>query len=142
MITSADIYPLAQRLHGLIPERLRRWTGSYAEPAERDRLADAMLAELTEAPAASFDRDDPEAYTQAIVMSEALAGFVTLWGCRYGNLDDDVDRAQDALVTAIGGTVIEPGYHLLREGTPITVAAIAHLIGWVCILEVPEGTAG
>jgi hypothetical protein len=26
----------------------------------------------------------------------------------------------------------------LREGTPITMAAIAHLIGFVCILDVPE----
>jgi hypothetical protein len=73
-----------------------------------------------------------------VVISEALAGFVTQWGCRYGNLDDAVDRAQMALVTSLGGTVLELGHYALREGTPITVAAIAHLIGWVCILEVPE----
>jgi hypothetical protein len=32
-LTSADIYPLAQRLHALIPERLWRWTG---KPSDRD----------------------------------------------------------------------------------------------------------
>jgi hypothetical protein len=26
----------------------------------------------------------------------------------------------------------------LAVGIPITAAAIAHLIGWVCILDVPE----
>jgi hypothetical protein len=40
-LTSADIYPLVQRLYTLIPERLRRWTGNPGDPAERDRLADA-----------------------------------------------------------------------------------------------------
>ena len=49
-----------------------------------------------------------------------------------------MDRAQAALVTALGGEVIEPGHFALREGTPITVAAVAHLIGFVCILDVPK----
>jgi hypothetical protein len=44
-----------------------------------------------------------EANLHGIVISEALAGFLTLWGCRYGNLDDEIDRAQAALVTALGG---------------------------------------
>ena len=35
-----------------------------------------------------------EANLHGIVISEALAGFLTLWGCRYGNLDDEIDRAQ------------------------------------------------
>jgi hypothetical protein len=34
--------------------------------------------------------------------------------------------------------VQEPGVYALAVGTPITVAAIAHLIGWVTILEIPE----
>jgi hypothetical protein len=54
------------------------------------------------------------------------------------NFDDDVDRAQAALVSALGGIVREPGVYQLNAGTLITVAAIAHLIGWVTILEVPE----
>jgi hypothetical protein len=28
--------------------------------------------------------------------------------------------------------------HRLQAGTLITVAVIAHLIGWVCVLDVPE----
>jgi hypothetical protein len=43
-----------------------------------------------------------------------------------------------ALVTAMGGRVLEPGVYQLRVGTPLTVAAIAHRIGWVTMLEVPE----
>jgi hypothetical protein len=49
-----------------------------------------------------------------------------------------VDRAQAALVSALGGIVHDVGVYTLADGTPITVAAIAHLIGWVTILDVPE----
>jgi hypothetical protein len=34
--------------------------------------------------------------------------------------------------------VHEPGVSQLKAGTRITVAVIAHLIGWVYILEVPK----
>jgi hypothetical protein len=136
--TSADIYPLAQRLHACIPLALRRWSGFPADPDERDRLANTLLMELTEGPEAPWPDPDEETFTQAVIIAEALAGFVTQWGCRYGNLDEVVDRAQAALVTALGGTVLEPGVYALAEGTPITVVAIAHLIGWVCVLDVEE----
>lgn len=33
------------------------------------------------------------------------------------------------------------GSYAVREGTPIIVAAIAHLIGWVTILDVPDALA-
>jgi hypothetical protein len=135
---SKDLYSLARRLHGLIPPSLRRWTGTSAEPDVRDLLANNLLMELTEVPDAPWPEPDEETFAHAVVISEALAGFVTMWGCRYGNLDEEVDRAQGALVTALGGEVGEPGVFFLREGTPLTVAAIAHLLGWVTILEVPE----
>lgn len=137
-ITSVDIYPLAQRLHALIPAGLRRWTGFPADPGDRDCLANDLVMELIDVPGAPIADDDREGFQQAVIISEALAGFVTQWGCRYGNLDEDRDRAQAALVTALGGQVMEPGIYALRDGTPITVAAIAHLMGWVCILDVPE----
>jgi hypothetical protein len=38
----------------------------------------------------------------------------------------------------LGGVVRKPGVYTLATGMAITVAAIAHLIGWVTILEVPE----
>ena len=41
-------------------------------------------------------------------------------------------------MTALGGVVQEPGVFALAVGTPITTAAIAHLIGWVCILDVED----
>jgi hypothetical protein len=94
--------------------------------------------ELTVVPGAPITEDDQEGFGQAVVISEALAGFVCQWGCRYGNFADEVDRAQAALVTALGGRVLEPGVYQLWVGTPLTVAAVAHLIGWVTILEVPE----
>jgi hypothetical protein len=137
-MTSHDIYPLAQRLYDLVPATLRRWTGKPAGPDDRDRLVNNLLMELTVVPGAPIAEDDQEGFAQAVVISEALAGFVCQWGCRYGNCADDVDRAQAALVTMLGGRVLEPGVYQLRLGTPLTVAAIGHLIGWVTMLEVPE----
>jgi hypothetical protein len=137
-MTSADIYPLAQRLSAAMPESFRRWWALPSDPSARDRLADTLMRELTEGAEPPLDAEDPEAYTQAVVISETLAGFVTGWGCRYGTLDDEVDRATDNFVLALGGTVVDRGMHVLTEDTPISVAAIAHLIGWVCILDVPE----
>jgi hypothetical protein len=137
-MTSHDIYPLAQRLYALIPAPLRQWTGEPGDPDERDRLANNFLMELTAVPDAPIAEDDQEGFEHAVIISEAMAGFLTMWGCRYGNFDDDVDQAQAVLVAALGGMVQEPGVYQLKARTPITVAAIAHLIGWVTILEVPE----
>ena len=81
---------------------------------------------------------DQEGFEQAVRISEALASFLAVWGCRYNNFDDEVGRAQAALVTSLGGVVREPGVYTLAAGTAIAVAATAHLIGWVTILEVPE----
>jgi hypothetical protein len=137
-MTSQDIDPLARRLYELILTPLQRWTGEPSDPDDRDRLANNLLMELTVVPGAPIAVDDQEGFAQVVIISEALAEFVCQWGCRYGNFADDVDRAQTALVTALGGRVLEPGVYQLRVGTPLTVAAIAHLIGWVMILEVPE----
>jgi hypothetical protein len=125
-------------LYGLIPAPLQRWTGEPSDPDDRDRLANNLLMELTVVSGAPIAEDDQEGFAQAVVISEAPAGFVCQWGWRYGNFADDVDRAQVTLVTAQGGRVLEPGGYQLRVGTPLTVVAIAHLIGWVTILEVPE----
>jgi len=138
MLTSTQIYPLARRLHALIPVSLRRWTGEPGDSDVRDRLANNLLIELTAVPEAPIAEDDQEGFEQAVIISEALTGFVTQWGCRYGGFADDVDRAQAALVSALGSVVHEPGVYQLRVGTPLTVAAIAHMIGWVCILHVPD----
>jgi hypothetical protein len=131
---SEDIYPLARQLYAEIPEPLRRWSGDPTDAAERDHLADRLLMACD---AFGFDVG-AEDHQAAVVISEALAGFLTLWSGRYGNLDNDVDRAQAALVSALGGTVYDWGEYHLPIGTPITVAAIAQMIGWVTILEIPE----
>jgi hypothetical protein len=138
MFTSADIYPLAQQLHALIPQRLQRWTDEPAAVTVRDHLADDFLMACDEAGLTGEATGDAETSIQAVIIAEALAGFLTMWGCRYGNLDAEVDRAQAALVTALGGVVHEPGVYAVPVGTPITAAAIAHLLGWVCILDVQE----
>jgi hypothetical protein len=89
-----------------------------------------------------------EDHHAAVVISEALAGLLTLWSCRYDHLDQEVNDAQAVLVTALGGTVTAPGgtvpelgVYQLTVGTPITVAAIAQLIGWVLMLDVPKEDA-
>src|SRR5688572_8026508 len=128
MFTSADIYPLAQQMHALIPPWLQRWTGFPADPSDRDHLAEAFLMACDDAGLSGEATGEAETSIQAVIIAEALAGFVTQWGCRYGNLDEEVDRAQATLVTALGGVVHEPGLDTLADGTPITAAAIAHLI--------------
>ena len=125
-------------LHALMPPGLQRWTGEPADVHVRDQLADAFLMACDEAGLTGEQTGGAETSIQAVIIAEALAGFVTMRGCRYGNLDEDVDRAQAALVTALGGVVHEPGIYALPVGTPITTAAIAHLIGWVTILDVEE----
>lgn len=94
--------------------------------------------ELTAVPKVPIAEKDHAGFAMTVIIRKALAGFVTMWGCRYTNFDDDVDRTQAALVTALRGVVHGPGVYGLAVGTPITVAAIAHLMGWVCILDVPE----
>ena len=77
-LTSTDSHPLAQRLHALLPAPRRRWTGMLTDLAERDRLADDCLVACAER---AGDVDE-ESNLQHLVISEALAGFVTMWGCR------------------------------------------------------------
>jgi hypothetical protein len=132
-----DIYPLARVLYAEIPDRLQRWTGESIDVAERHHLADDLLIACDEA---SFDVG-AEDHHAAVVISEALAGWLTLWSCRYDHLDEEVNDAQAVLVTALGGTVPERDVYQLTVGTPITVAAIAQLIGWVLMLDVPEEDA-
>ena len=99
-----DIYPLARRLHPLIPAPLQRWTGEPSHPDERDRLANPCLDVSHDAfEGNEDDGENTEMIGQMTVQSEAPTGSVTGWGCLYGNLDDDVDRTQAALVTALGG---------------------------------------
>jgi hypothetical protein len=86
---SADIFPLAQRLQALIPPGLQRWTGEPTDATVRDHLADDFLLECDEV----IGEVGEEANLHGIVISEALAGFLTMWGGRYGNLDEDIDRA-------------------------------------------------
>jgi hypothetical protein len=134
-MTSNDIYPLARVLYAEIPEALQRWTGEATDVAERHHLADDLLLACD---ASGFDVG-AEDHHAAIVISEALAGLLTLWSCRYDHLDAEVDGAQAALVTALGGTVPELGMYQLAVGTAITVAAIAQMIAWVLVLELEEG---
>jgi hypothetical protein len=119
--------------------RLQRCTRESTDSTVRDTLADEFLMACDEASLSGEQAGEAETSIQALIIAEALAGFLTLGGCRYGNLDVDVDRAQAALVTALGGVVHEPGVYAVPVGTPITAAAIAHLIGWVTALDVEEG---
>jgi hypothetical protein len=124
---SQDIVPLARQLYAEIAERLRRWRGESAEAPTRDQLADHVLMACD---AGGFDVGE-EDHHAAMVISEALGGFLTRWGGRYGDLDNDVARAQAALVTILGGAVPAPGVYQRRLGTPISVAAIAGMIAVV-----------
>jgi|RhiMetdeSRZDD1v2_1073273.scaffolds.fasta_scaffold3239860_1 hypothetical protein len=124
---SQDIFPLARRLHALLPQKA--WPRDIGAWEEYTHVADELRAAC---------REDRVEEPQATIIADALAGLIYHWGSRYRRLDMEVGKAADALVTALGGTLGAPGMYALRDGTPITVAAIAHLIGWVTILDVEE----
>jgi hypothetical protein len=86
MITSAGLYPIARRLHALIPSQLRRWTIRSSATGWRTicRWYSPRF------PVSPSPGTTTKGVTQAVMISQALAGFVTMWGCRYGNCDDDV----------------------------------------------------
>lgn len=125
--SSADIYPLAQRLHAQLPHKA--WPRDIGFWEDFTHVADELRAACRQAKV-----EEP----QATIIAEALAGLVYHWGSRYRRLDAEIAKATDVLVTALGGTLRPPGMYALQAGTPITIAAIAHLIGWVTILEVEE----
>jgi hypothetical protein len=138
--TSQDIYPLARQLYDAIPEHLRRWTGELTGWDERICLGYTLLTVLTGSAGAHSSQEDEAGRAEAVIISEALANVVTDWGgsC-YLNCADDVDRAQEALARHLGAVVQGLNRYTLAVGTPITVPAIAYLIGWVTFLDVPEG---
>jgi hypothetical protein len=125
--TSEDIFPLAQQLQGLLPHQA--WPREIGAWEEFTQVADQLRAACR-----MVEVEEP----QATVIAEALAGLIYHWGSRYHKLEGEISRAVDVLVTALGGALGSPGMYALRDGTPITVAAIAHLIGWVTILDVEE----
>jgi hypothetical protein len=136
-ITSADIYPLARWLHALIPAPLQRWTGEPRHPDERDRLPDRCLEVLHDPFEGNEDDDEnTEMIGQMTVQSEALVDFVMGWDCRYGNLADDVDRAQAAPVTALGAVVQEQGCLSSRLAHPSpwwrSPTSLAGCASWRC----------
>ena len=113
----------------------------------RPRSPLARLFALIRGGFASFVREREErspkaVYEQAILerqrhyaeLKRAVAGILYM----RNKLDGEIAKATDVLVTAIGGSLHAPGMYALRHGTPITIASIAHLIGWVTILEVEE----
>jgi hypothetical protein len=122
-----DIYPLAQRLRELLPRKV--WVRDIGEWDEYTAVADVLRASCQAAAV-----EEPE----ATIIAEALAGLLYHWGSRYRMLEVEIGKAVEVLVMALGGRLGQAGLYALREGTPITAAAIAHLIGWVTILEVEE----
>jgi hypothetical protein len=126
-LTSHDIYPLAQRLHAQLLQLA--WMREVGDWEEYTHMADALHASCREAAV-----EEP----QATIIAEAMAGLLYHWGSRYRKLNPEIGKAVDVLVMVLGGTLGQPGMYALRDGTAITVAAIAHLIGWVTILEIPE----
>jgi hypothetical protein len=124
---SQDIYPLARRLHELLPHKA--WPRDIGFWEEFTAVADALRAACRQ-----HKVEEP----QATIIAEALAGLIYHWGSRYRKLDAEIAKATDVLVMALGGSLRAPGMYALRHGTPITIAAIAHLIGWITVLEVEE----
>jgi hypothetical protein len=125
--TSLAIYPLAQSLHALLPSKT--WRRDIGDWEEYTHVADALRAACRQ-----VEVEEPH----ATIIADTLAGLIYHWGSRYRRLDAEIGKATDVLVTALGGTLRMPGMYALRDGAPITIAAIAHVIGWVTILEVVE----
>lgn len=125
-MTAQDIHDLAHALHALLPSTtlaLTPW-----DPAAQYRVADQITAACEAA-----GIGEPE----ATVIADALAGYLGHWGSRWGNLDDQIEPAQQALTLALGqatdGTV-----STFQEGQEVTVEAIAQMLGWVLLVDLPD----
>ena len=68
------------------------------------------------------------------VIADALSGYLGHWGSRWGNLDDDVERTQQALTLALG-QVTDGTVYTMREGQEVTAHAIAQMLGWVLLVD-------
>ena len=81
-MTPQDLADLAACLHALLPTAtlaLTPW-----EPADQYRCADQLTAACEAAGVG-----EPE----ATVIADALAGYLGHWSSRWGNLDEDIERA-------------------------------------------------
>ena len=123
-MTAQDVHDLAVALHALLP--LSRLTATPWEPEQQYAVADQLTA-------ACEAVGIPEIL--AAVIAEALAGYLGHWGGRYGNLDDDVERAQQVLTLALG-QVTDGTVYTMREGE-VTADAIAQMLGWVLVVDLP-----
>ena len=123
-MTAQDVHDLAVALHALLPTTTL--TAAPWEPEQQYAVADQLTA-------ACEAVGIPEIL--AAVIGEALAGYLGHWAGRYGNLDDDVERAQQVLTLALGlrtdGTV-----YTMREGE-VTADAIAQMLGRVLVVDLP-----
>jgi hypothetical protein len=135
--TAQGIYPLAHRLHTLLSEQ--RTFGDRSEAARhRDHLVEALMSACDEMGLPIDVGRDPSAATPAVILTETLASVVTGVACPYRNLASEVEYATEVLVEALGSKVEATGGDMIPVGTPIPVAAIAALIGYVTDLKVPE----
>ena len=124
-MTAQDVHDLAVALHTLLPQAtlaLDPW-----DPADQYRVSDQLTAACE---AAGIEE------IEATVIADALAGYLGHWGSRWGNLDDQIEQAQQALTLALGqrtdGTV-----YTMREGQEVTASAIAQMLGWVLVVDLP-----
>jgi hypothetical protein len=125
-MTPTDIHALAAQLHALLPSTtlsLAPW-----EPADQYRCADQLTAACAAAGVAC-----PE----ATIIADALAGSLGHWSSRWGNLDDEIEHAQQALVLALGN-IVTPPLQTFREGQEVTAGAIATMLGWVLLVDLEE----
>lgn len=121
-MTPTDVCALAACLHALLPSTtlsLAPW-----DPGIQYRCADQLTAAC-----AAAGVGEPE----ATVIADALAGYLGHWG----NLDDQIEHAQQALTLALGN-VIRPPMHTVVEGQEVTPEAIATMLGWVLLVDLPE----
>jgi hypothetical protein len=125
-MTAQDINDLAVALHALLPTTtlsLAPW-----EAADQYRCADQLTAAC-----AAAGIGDPE----ATVIADALAGYLGHWSSRWGNLDDEIEHAQQALVLALGN-VVQPPMHTVVQGQEVTPQAIATMLSWVLLVDLEE----
>ena len=101
-MTAQDVHALAGALHALLP--MTTLTAAPWDVAQQYHVADQLTAACEAAGITEI---------LAAVIAEALAGDLGHWGGRYGNLNDDVERAQQVLTLALG-------QHM--DGTVYTIA--------------------
>ena len=125
-MTSAELRTLARVLGTLLPRRTlgRLMDDPFEAHAVAKKLETACITAGVEEP-------------DAVIIADALAGYVLGWRGRYGNLDAWTGKGSAILNLACGGQG-DAVVLLVPHGVELTDEAIAELLSWALLEDLED----